>query len=203
MRRPLPTHAHANLRAMAPLKTVVHAAMVLDDALIENLTDERNRTVIEPKAKAAAILDQLTRQDDLDHFILFSSATTLVGNPGQANYVAANGYLEGLRARAAASVCRLSRSASARSPTPAFSPGTPTSTICCPNASARRHEGAARRSTCRELSRRAIPGQSTPPSVDIADIDWSAPATCAVAAPAVRSHPALRRGPFAGERRRT
>ena len=74
--------------------------MVLDDALIENLTDERIRIVVEPKAKAAAILDRLTRQDELDHFILFSSATTLVGNPGQANYVAANGYLEGIaRAR--------------------------------------------------------------------------------------------------------
>lgn len=89
-----------DIRSEAPLKTVIHAAMVLDDALIENLTEERVRAVVEPKAKAAAIFDRLTRQDELDHFILFSSATTLVGNPGQANYVAANGYLEGLaRAR--------------------------------------------------------------------------------------------------------
>jgi acyl transferase domain-containing protein/NADPH:quinone reductase-like Zn-dependent oxidoreductase/acyl carrier protein/NADP-dependent 3-hydroxy acid dehydrogenase YdfG len=88
------------VRASGPLKTVVHAAMVLDDALIENLTEERVRAVVAPKARAAAIFDRLTRQDALDHFILFSSATTLVGNPGQANYVAANGYLEGLaRAR--------------------------------------------------------------------------------------------------------
>ncbi len=84
------------LRAIGPLKTVIHAAMVLDDGLIENLTADRVRAVVDPKAKAAAIFDRLTRQDDLDHFILFSSATTLVGNPGQANYVAANGYLEGL-----------------------------------------------------------------------------------------------------------
>lgn len=48
------------------------------------------------------MLDRLTRSDDLDCFLLFSSATTLVGNPGQGNYVAANGYLEGLaRARRA------------------------------------------------------------------------------------------------------
>ena len=88
------------LRLEGPLKTVVHAAMVLDDALIENLTEERVRLVIEPKARAAAIFDRMTREDELDEFILFSSATTLVGNPGQANYVAANGYLEGLaRAR--------------------------------------------------------------------------------------------------------
>nr|CAA45487.1 Fix23-5 [Sinorhizobium meliloti] len=82
------------------VRSVVHAAMVLDDALISNLSRERNRPVIETKAKGAAILDRLTRGDRLDNFILFSSATTLVGNPGQANYVAANGYLEGLaRAR--------------------------------------------------------------------------------------------------------
>lgn len=89
-----------NLRQIGPLKTVVHAAMVLDDALINNLNRERNRPVIDVKARGAAVLDRLTRVDALEHFILFSSATTLVGNPGQANYVAANGYLEGLaRAR--------------------------------------------------------------------------------------------------------
>ncbi|MBZ7920375.1 SDR family NAD(P)-dependent oxidoreductase [Ensifer adhaerens] len=90
------------LRAIAPLRSIVHAAMVLDDALISNLNRERNRPVIDTKAKGAAVLDQLTKDDTLDNFILFSSATTLVGNPGQANYVAANGYLEGLaRARRA------------------------------------------------------------------------------------------------------
>ncbi|CAN7214500.1 SDR family NAD(P)-dependent oxidoreductase [Pararhizobium sp. LjRoot238] len=88
------------LRQIGPLKSIVHAAMVLDDALINNLNRERNRPVIDVKAKGAAVLDKLTRSDTLEHFIMFSSATTLVGNPGQANYVAANGYLEGLaRAR--------------------------------------------------------------------------------------------------------
>ncbi|MBX3566731.1 MAG: SDR family NAD(P)-dependent oxidoreductase [Rhizobiaceae bacterium] len=90
----------AALRRRGPIRTIVHAAMVLDDALIPNLTPERIRAVVEPKARGAALLDRLSRQDRLDDFILFSSATTLVGNPGQANYVAANGYLEGLaRAR--------------------------------------------------------------------------------------------------------
>lgn len=98
----------ATLRGQAPLRSIVHAAMVLDDALISNLTRERNRPVIDVKAKGAAILDRLTRQDTLDNFILFSSATTLVGNPGQANYVAANGYLEGLaRTRRAAGLAGL------------------------------------------------------------------------------------------------
>jgi acyl transferase domain-containing protein/NADPH:quinone reductase-like Zn-dependent oxidoreductase/acyl carrier protein/short-subunit dehydrogenase len=88
------------LRSIGPLKSVIHAAMVLDDALVGNLDRARNKPVIDVKAKGAAILDRLTRADQLDRFILFSSATTLVGNPGQGNYVAANGYLEGLaRAR--------------------------------------------------------------------------------------------------------
>lgn len=91
------------IRKVGPLKSVVHAAMVLDDALIGNLNRERNQPVIDVKAKGAAILDRLTRADKLDNFILFSSVTTLVGNPGQANYVAANGFLEGLaRARRSA-----------------------------------------------------------------------------------------------------
>ena len=93
----------ASIRKIGPLKSVVHAAMILDDALIGNLSRERNQPVIDVKAKGAAVLDRLTRADSLDNFILFSSVTTLVGNPGQANYVAANGFLEGLaRARRSA-----------------------------------------------------------------------------------------------------
>ncbi len=92
----------ASLRAEGALKGIVHAAMVLDDALLANLTPERNRPVIEVKIGGADILDRLTREDRLELFLLFSSATTMLGNPGQANYVMANGYLEGLaRARRA------------------------------------------------------------------------------------------------------
>jgi acyl transferase domain-containing protein/NADPH:quinone reductase-like Zn-dependent oxidoreductase/acyl carrier protein/short-subunit dehydrogenase len=88
------------LRAHGPLKGVVHAAMVLNDGLISNLDREKNRTVIDVKAVGASNLDRLTRSDALELFLLFSSATTMIGNPGQGNYVAANGYLEGLaRAR--------------------------------------------------------------------------------------------------------
>ncbi len=84
------------LRTIGPLKGVLHAAMVLDDALIQNLDRDRNRPVIDVKARGAFVLDRLTRVDDLELFLLFSSATTMIGNPGQGNYVAANGYLEGL-----------------------------------------------------------------------------------------------------------
>ena len=89
----------AGLRADAPIRGIVHAAMVLDDALLSNLTEEHFHKVIAVKAQGAALLDRATRQDRLDYFLMFSSATTLIGNPGQGNYVAANGYLEGLARR--------------------------------------------------------------------------------------------------------
>jgi acyl carrier protein len=52
-----------------------------------------------PKVAGAEYLDRLVRGHQLDYFILFSSVTTLIGNPGQANYVAANAYMEGLARR--------------------------------------------------------------------------------------------------------
>ncbi|SDR44876.1 type I polyketide synthase [Pseudovibrio sp. Tun.PSC04-5.I4] len=87
-------------RDTAPIKNIIHAAMVLDDGIMQQLDEARFRKVLEPKVQGASLLNELTAQDELDQFILFSSATTLVGNPGQSHYVAANGYLEGLaRAR--------------------------------------------------------------------------------------------------------
>jgi acyl transferase domain-containing protein/NADPH:quinone reductase-like Zn-dependent oxidoreductase/acyl carrier protein len=79
-----------------PLAGVIHAAMVLDDALIANLDAERFDKVLAPKVTGAENLDRATRNLPLDYFVLFSSATTAIGNPGQGNYVAANGFLEGL-----------------------------------------------------------------------------------------------------------
>ncbi|ACK51645.1 Beta-ketoacyl synthase [Methylocella silvestris BL2] len=83
-------------KEMAPLGGVIHAAMVLDDALIVNLEAQQLRKVLAPKVAGAEHLDRLTRGVALDYFVLFSSATTVIGNPGQGAYVAANGFLEGL-----------------------------------------------------------------------------------------------------------
>lgn len=83
-------------QTMPPLRGLIHAAMVLDDALARDLTPERMRKVLGPKVAGAWNLHTLTTGLDLDFFVLFSSATTLVGNPGQANYVAANCQLEAL-----------------------------------------------------------------------------------------------------------
>ncbi|ADZ71209.1 Fatty acid synthase transmembrane protein [Polymorphum gilvum SL003B-26A1] len=81
---------------MPPIRGVFHTAMVLNDGLLANLDHDGLTRVLAPKIRGAELLDVLTAGDPLDHFVLYSSATTLVGNPGQANYVAANGYLEAL-----------------------------------------------------------------------------------------------------------
>ncbi|WP_102868705.1 type I polyketide synthase [Pseudovibrio exalbescens] len=86
----------ADLRQNGAIKGVIHAAMVLDDGILTSLDADRFARVLEPKVHGAALLDELTRDDPIEQFILFSSATTMIGNPGQSNYVAANGYLEGL-----------------------------------------------------------------------------------------------------------
>lgn len=83
---------------LPPLRGVVHAATVIDDGLIRNLDAERIRRVLAPKIDGAHHLDALTRGEALDFFVMYSSATTLFGNPGQANYVAANHWLEALAA---------------------------------------------------------------------------------------------------------
>lgn len=84
---------------MPPVVGIMHAAMVLDDAILANVSEERFRRVLAPKVKGAENLDLVTRGLPVDYFVLFSSVTTLIGNPGQANYVAANGFMEGLARR--------------------------------------------------------------------------------------------------------
>ncbi|CAM4229302.1 SDR family NAD(P)-dependent oxidoreductase [Bordetella muralis] len=81
---------------MPPLKGIVHAAMVIDDGLIRNATAEQIQRVLAPKVLGGQHLDTATQDLTLDFFVMFSSGTTLFGNPGQANYVAANMWLEGL-----------------------------------------------------------------------------------------------------------
>ena len=81
-------------QTMPPLRGIVHAAMVIDDGLVRGLDAARIRSVLAPKIDGARHLDLLSRDLELDFFVLYSSATTLFGNPGQASYVAANRFLE-------------------------------------------------------------------------------------------------------------
>ena len=81
-----------------PLKGVFHLAGTLDDCLLADLTPESLATVFAPKARGALNLHQATAGCDLDHFVLFSSIASTLGNPGQINYSAANGFVDGLAA---------------------------------------------------------------------------------------------------------
>ena len=90
----------ASLRAEgAPIRGVVHAAAVLADGAAARQDGASFARVLAPKLAAAEALEALTADDPLHLFLLFSSATTAFGNPGQANYVAANAALEGLARR--------------------------------------------------------------------------------------------------------
>lgn len=81
---------------MPPIGGVVHAAMVVEDSLVTGIDRDALAKVITPKLIGAETLDRLTRSDPIELFLLFSSATTLMGAPGQGSYVAANAALEGL-----------------------------------------------------------------------------------------------------------
>ncbi|MEU9124410.1 SDR family NAD(P)-dependent oxidoreductase [Streptomyces sp. NPDC048506] len=79
-----------------PLRGVIHSAMHLDDGPLSELTEEQFFSVLQPKMTGAAVLHHLTKDLDLDFFLLYSSATATLGNVRQANYVAGNLYLEAL-----------------------------------------------------------------------------------------------------------
>jgi NADPH:quinone reductase-like Zn-dependent oxidoreductase len=81
---------------MPPLKGVLHAAMVLDDDLLGKLDYSRFDPVLAPKVAGAWNLHELTLEDDLDLFVLFSSISGFVGQPGQASYAAASVFLDAL-----------------------------------------------------------------------------------------------------------
>ncbi|MFT8717724.1 amino acid adenylation domain-containing protein [Gluconobacter potus] len=89
----------SDIPADLPLRGVVHAAGLLDDGVLAAQSAERFAPVLSAKVDGAAHLDALTRNEDLDFFVLFSSATGTLGSAGQGGYAAANACLDALASR--------------------------------------------------------------------------------------------------------
>ncbi|MGW5719454.1 type I polyketide synthase [Amycolatopsis sp. NPDC003865] len=84
----------AGIPAEHPLRAVMHTAGVLDDGVVGSLDAARLDKVLRPKVDAAVHLGELTRHADLTAFVLFSGAAGLFGGAGQANYAAANAFVD-------------------------------------------------------------------------------------------------------------
>jgi phthiocerol/phenolphthiocerol synthesis type-I polyketide synthase C len=95
-RKSLATILDAIRANQPPLRGVVHAASAIEDGFAADIDVARVAPIMAPKLGGAIALDALTRNDPIELFLLFSSATTLVGAPGQGVYVAANMALEAL-----------------------------------------------------------------------------------------------------------
>jgi acyl carrier protein len=83
-------------RTMPRLKGIVHAAGVLENGPVVDLDADRLSRVMAPKVAGAWNLHEATRGEDLDFFLLFSSAVSVLGSPGQGSYAAANSFLDAL-----------------------------------------------------------------------------------------------------------
>jgi NADPH:quinone reductase-like Zn-dependent oxidoreductase/acyl carrier protein len=83
-------------RIGGPLRGIFHLAAVLDDGVMSKQDIGRFHKVMRPKQDGAWNLHQLGGAGEVDAFVLYSSAASLLGSPGQGNYAAANAFLDGL-----------------------------------------------------------------------------------------------------------
>ncbi|MGY6530407.1 MAG: alpha/beta fold hydrolase [Cyanobacterium sp.] len=85
---------HGSNKSFPPLKGIIHTAGVLDDSILATLSPEKLTRVMESKVIGVNNLHQLTLDNSLDFFILYSSVASMVGSIGQGNYAMANSYLD-------------------------------------------------------------------------------------------------------------
>ncbi len=78
------------------LAGVVHSAMVLADEIVLNISESASARVFAPKVAGAWWLHQATAHADVDWWLTYSSAASLIGAPGQGTYAAANSWIDGL-----------------------------------------------------------------------------------------------------------
>lgn len=81
-------------RGGRPIRGVVHAAGVVDDRLLVNMAERDFAAVLAPKITGTRVLHEALRDDELDFFVMFGSAGSVIASPGQGNYAAANAYLD-------------------------------------------------------------------------------------------------------------
>ncbi|RYC91645.1 Nonribosomal peptide synthetase 14 [Fusarium oxysporum f. sp. narcissi] len=86
-------------KTLPPIAGVVNGAMVLRDALFENMPYEDFMKVLSPKVLGSQLLDEMFYDTPLDFFIFFSSTTAVMGNSGQSNYIAGNMFMNALAAQ--------------------------------------------------------------------------------------------------------
>ncbi|MBM7769834.1 acyl transferase domain-containing protein [Actinokineospora baliensis] len=155
--------AVAGLLAAHPVTAVFHAAGTVDDGVIESLTPERFTALLKAKVDSAAHLDALA--GDLDAFVVFSSLAGVIGNPGQANYAAANAALDALAAR---------RRAQGRPATAvAWGPWADAGMAAGPVADRLRRTGLTPMPPAAALTALARALDSNTPHTVVADIAWS------------------------------
>lgn len=94
--RPLMSSILASIRATHPIKGIINMAMILGDAPLASMTPEEWDRALRVKIDSSWILHELTADDDLEHFILFSSIASVLGNRGQGSYNVGNAFLNAL-----------------------------------------------------------------------------------------------------------
>jgi len=82
--------------SLPPLKGVIHAAGLLDDGVLQNMSWQQFTKVMAPKVQGTWHLHQLTQDLPLDFFVCFSSMASMLGSPGQGNYAAANAFMDAM-----------------------------------------------------------------------------------------------------------